>query len=245
MREFKSKNVMPQLAVREGAHGAQQPHPAIVIGGAPPVDGAVATYGTPDPAIVARDRDLRLRAMVDQYLDFVARVLRNAGTPDAEIDDEVQRTFITAARRLDDVRPGAEKGFLFKIALNLAAHARRTLARRREVLAEEAPERNETFPSPEQLTDQKRMRQVLDRVLDRMDESLRVVFVLYEFEEMNMSEIAEVLEIPRGTVASRLRRARGEFRERVAALEGVARGEQREPSGQVQRGDKEKDERKP
>ena len=29
-----------------------------------------------------------------------------------------------------------------------------------------------------------------------MDESLRVVFVLYEFEEMNMSEIADVLEIP-------------------------------------------------
>jgi len=221
MREFKSKNVMPQLAVRESAHGAPDPHPAIV-------SGAVETFGAPDPAVTARQRDVRLRAMVDRYLDFVARVLRNAGTPDAEIDDEVQRTFITAARRLDDVRPGAEKGFLFKIALNLAAHARRTLARRREVLAEEAPERNETFPTPEQLTDQKRMRQLLDRVLDRMDESLRVVFVLYEFEEMNMSEIADVLEIPRGTVASRLRRARGEFRERVAALEGLARGERGE-----------------
>jgi RNA polymerase sigma-70 factor (ECF subfamily) len=57
-----------------------------------------------------------------------------------------------------------------------------------------------------------------------MDESLRVVFVLYEFEEMNMSEIADVLEIPRGTVASRLRRARSEFRERVSALEGVVPG---------------------
>src|SRR5262249_30390813 len=227
MREFKSKPVMPQLAVREGAHGPPNPHPAIV-------SGAVATYGAPAPApaAVARDRDARLRGMVDRYVDFVARVLRNAGTPDAEIDDEVQRTFITAARRLDDVRPGAEKGFLFKIALNLAAHARRTLARRREVLAEEAPERNETFPTPEQLTDQKRMRQLLDGVLDRMDESLRVVFVLYEFEEMNMSEIADVLEIPRGTVASRLRRARAEFRERVAALEGLARGAQREQFGQ-------------
>lgn len=214
MRELKSKNAMPQLAVRENAPAdATNAHPAIV-------SGAVATYGPPATTIT-RDRDTRLRAMVDRYLDFVARVLRNAGTPDAEIDDEVQRTFITAARRLDDVRPGAEKGFLFKIALNLAAHARRTLARRREVLAEEAPERNETFPTPEQLTDQKRMRQLLDGVLDRMEESLRVVFVLYEFEEMNMSEIADVLEIPRGTVASRLRRARSEFRDRVAAMEGV------------------------
>jgi RNA polymerase sigma-70 factor (ECF subfamily) len=215
MRELKTKTAMPQLAVRASAPADAQP--AIV-------SGAVATFGGAAPA-AARDRDARLRDMVDRYVDFVARVLRNAGTPDAEIDDEVQRTFITAARRLDDVRPGAEKGFLFKIALNLAAHARRTLARRREVLAEEAPERNETFPTPEQLTDQKRMRQLLDGVLDRMDESLRVVFVLYEFEEMNMSEIADVLEIPRGTVASRLRRARAEFRERVAVLEGVAQGQ--------------------
>jgi RNA polymerase sigma-70 factor (ECF subfamily) len=214
MRELKTKNAMPQLAVR--ASTPADAHPAIV-------SGAVATY--PAAPAAARERDARLRDMVDRYVDFVARVLRNAGTPDAEIDDEVQRTFITAARRLDDVRPGAEKGFLFKIALNLAAHARRTLARRREVLAEEAPERNETFPTPEQLTDQKRMRQLLDGVLDRMDESLRVVFVLYEFEEMNMSEIADVLEIPRGTVASRLRRARAEFRERVAVLEGVVPGQ--------------------
>jgi RNA polymerase sigma-70 factor, ECF subfamily len=216
MRELKTKTAMPHLAVRENAQSDALP----VI-----VSGAVAAFpAVPPAANVARDRDARLRGMVDRYVDFVARVLRNAGTPDAEIDDEVQRTFITAARRLDDVRPGAEKGFLFKIALNLAAHARRTLARRREVLAEEAPERNETFPTPEQLTDQKRMRQMLDGVLDRMDESLRVVFVLYEFEEMNMSEIADVLEIPRGTVASRLRRARAEFRERVAAIEGVVPG---------------------
>src|SRR5262245_51604490 len=221
MRELKTKNAMPPFAARASAPA--DAHPAIV-------DGAVAQFGSvpSSGSGVVRDRDARLRGMVDRYVDFVARVLRNAGTPDAEIDDEVQRTFITAARRLDDVRPGAEKGFLFKIALNLAAHARRTLARRREVLAEEAPERNETFPTPEQLTDQKRMRQLLDGVLDRMDESLRVVFVLYEFEEMNMSEIADVLEIPRGTVASRLRRARAEFRERVAALEGLAQGLQRE-----------------
>jgi len=225
MRELKTKTVMPQLAARESAQ-----EDAIV--GALPAFPAAVPAGS---VAVARERDARLRGMVDRYIDFVARVLRNAGTPDAEIDDEVQRTFITAARRLDDVRPGAEKGFLFKIALNLAAHARRTLARRREVLAEEAPERNETFPTPEQLTDQKRMRQMLDGVLDRMDESLRVVFVLYEFEEMNMSEIADVLEIPRGTVASRLRRARAEFRERVAALEGLA---------PVVR-EREKDERKP
>jgi RNA polymerase sigma-70 factor (ECF subfamily) len=96
--------------------------------------------------------------MVDQHVDFVARVLRNAGTPSSDIDDEVQRTFIIAARRLDDVRPGAEKSFLFRIALNLAAHVRRTLARRREVSGDQAPERIEAFATPEQLTDRKSSR---------------------------------------------------------------------------------------
>jgi RNA polymerase sigma-70 factor (ECF subfamily) len=174
-----------------------------------------------------QEREGRLRGMVDQHLDFVARVLRNAGTPQAEIDDEVQRTFIIAARRLEDVRLGAEKSFLFRIALNLAAHVRRTMARRREVPGDEAPERVESVATPEQLTDRKRMRELLDRVLDQMDGSLRAVFVLHEFEELNMSEIAGVLGIPRGTVASRLRRARSEFRERVGALDGVSMRERK------------------
>lgn len=166
--------------------------------------------------------ETRLRAMVDSYIDFVARVLRNAGTPDADVDDAVQRTFITAANRLADIRVGAEKSFLLQIALHIAAHARRTVARRREVHADEAPEQVEAFATPEQLTDQKRARQMLDRVLDQMDADLRTVFVLYEFEELNMAEIATALRIPQGTVASRLRRARADFRQRVARLEGTS-----------------------
>ena len=174
----------------------------------------------PAQASQERDRQLRLRALVDTHVDFVARVLRNSGTPQAEIDDEVQRTFIVAARRLDDIRLGAEKSFLFRIAYNLAAHARRTAARRREVGSDQVPEQVERYATPEALTDQKRMRELLDRVLDQMEEPLRATFVLHEFEEMSTAEIAEALGIPRGTVASRLRRARSEFRERVAAIEG-------------------------
>ena len=190
---------------------------------------------SPGPLPVGRvdqnARNSRLRGLVDMHVDFVARVLRNSGTPHAEIDDEVQRTFIVAARRLDDIRPGAEKSFLFRIAFNLAAHARRTAARRREVAADQAPEQVERFATPEALTDQKRMRELLDGVLDKMDETLRATFVLHEFEEMSTAEIAEVLGIPRGTVASRLRRARCEFRERVAALEGFAGYVNREGQG--------------
>jgi RNA polymerase sigma-70 factor (ECF subfamily) len=180
----------------------------------------VASGVAASPRTAKTARDARLRWMVDEHIDFVARVLRNAGTPIAEMDDEVQRTFITAARRIDDVRPGAERSFLLQTALHVAAHARRTAARRREVLAEEAPEMVDTAQTPEQLTDQKRARQLLDRVLDQMSTDLRTVFVLYEFEELSMAEISDALGIPRGTVASRLRRARSDFRDRVRAVGG-------------------------
>jgi RNA polymerase sigma-70 factor, ECF subfamily len=171
------------------------------------------------------ERQMRLRRMVDTYVDFVARVLRNAGTPEADIDDDVQRTFIAVANRLDDIRAGAEKTFLLQTALRVAAHARRTVARRREVQSEVAPEVVDPTATPDQLMDQYRARQMLDNVLDGMSLDLRTVFVLYEFEELNMAEIAGVLGIPRGTVASRLRRARLDFHERVRALEGAANAE--------------------
>ncbi len=173
----------------------------------------------------ASERETRLRAMVDRYLDFVARVLRNAGTPEAEIDDDVQRTFIAVSNRLDDVRPEAEKSFLLQTALRMAAHARRTLARRREVHDSDAQMRIQVPMQPEQLLDQKRARELLDEVLETMAPDLRMVFVLYELEELSMIEISSALEIPQGTVASRLRRARADFRERVRALSPVPHAE--------------------
>jgi RNA polymerase sigma-70 factor (ECF subfamily) len=47
---------------------------------------------------------------------------------------------------------------------------------------------------------------------------LRAVFVLYELEQLTSAEIAELLQIPPGTVASRLRRARESFESCVARL---------------------------
>jgi RNA polymerase sigma-70 factor (ECF subfamily) len=201
---------MPQLEVAGDGLIA-----ALGIRALPIATGATTLHSVVSPS----EKNERLRRLVDQYIDFVARVLRNAGTPESEIDDDLQRTFITAANRLDDIRRGAEKSFLLQTALRVAAHARRTLARRREVPSDEPPEIMEALATPEQLTDQRQARAMLDRVLDQMDVDLRTVFVLHEFEELNMSEIANVLEIPRGTVASRLRRARLEFRERVIALQ--------------------------
>jgi len=55
----------------------------------------------------------------------------------------------------------------------------------------------------------------MDDALESLPIELRSVFVLYEMEEMTMAEIAELLGIPAGSVASRLRRARHHFHEYV------------------------------
>jgi RNA polymerase sigma-70 factor (ECF subfamily) len=172
-----------------------------------------------------RMREVRLRQLVDKHVGLVARVLRNAGTAQNDIDDDVQRVFIALSNRLGDVRLGAEKAFLVQTALNVAAHARRTAARRRETLTPCPTETGDLAAGPEEMAELGQVRRKLDRILSAMDADLRVVFVLFEFEEMTITEIAAILEIPTGTVASRLRRARSDFRERVAMAEWLPRTE--------------------
>lgn len=97
--------------------------------------------------------------------------------------------------------------------MNVARDERRTVARRREELRGEALD---DIPSialdPAEQLDQARARSLLDRALEALDADYRSVFALYELEELTMAEIASILDLPEGTVASRLRRARDEFR---------------------------------
>jgi RNA polymerase sigma-70 factor (ECF subfamily) len=73
-------------------------------------------------------------------------------------------------------------------------------------------------PLADSLLEQKRLREMLDGVLDSMPADLRAVFVLTELEGLSAREIAELLEVPPGTVASRLRRAREAFTQATASL---------------------------
>lgn len=174
---------------------------------------------------MGRSRDQRLRDLVLTEGDFLTRSLRNLGVVGGELDDCVQKVFLVAARRLDEVEPGKERAFLFACAQNTAAHFRRSLARKREVSDELLSGEASPEVGPERLTEQKRHRELLDRILETMDDSIRSVFVLHSFEEMTMAEIAALLDLPQGTVASRLRRAREIFKSAIARLESGDRRE--------------------
>jgi RNA polymerase sigma-70 factor (ECF subfamily) len=153
----------------------------------------------------------RLRAMIDQHFDFIWRQLRRLGLPADVADDAAQQVLIVASRKLHEIAEGRERSFLLGTAIRVASDMRRATARRHEVDGDDASEPADPAPRADELLDRHRARVVLDEVLAKMDLELRTVFMLFELEEMTMAEIAELLEVPPGTVASRLRRAREQF----------------------------------
>src|SRR5882724_12657236 len=161
------------------------------------------------------DAERRLNRLFEQNLDFVWRSLRRLGVPLATVDDATQQVWLIVAKRLPEIAVESERSFLFGTAMRIASDVRRSMLRRREVSNSSPPEVADPAPQAEELLERQRARSVLDQLLEDLPEELRVVFVLYELEEQTAAEIAELLGIPSGTAASRLRRARAEFEQIV------------------------------
>jgi RNA polymerase sigma-70 factor, ECF subfamily len=164
------------------------------------------------------DSSRRLRQLVDAHFPFVWRTLRRGGVSEADADDAAQRVFLTLSRRLAEIRPGAERAFIYAVAQGEASHLRRSYKRRAEVGQEPLEDRSTGRPRPDELVARGQALSHARRVLDDMEEPLRQVFVLFEVEDLSCQEIANVLSIPLGTVKSRLLRAREGFRARMAEL---------------------------
>jgi RNA polymerase sigma-70 factor (ECF subfamily) len=155
--------------------------------------------------------------MVVAHFDVVWRALRRLGVSPDAVDDMAQQVFLVASRKVDVIEAGGERAYLLGIAVRVASDARRAQRRRREVPQEDDDrlEPSTSLPSVEELVDQKRARELLDQMLATMPEELRQVFVLFEIEGVPIAQIAETLEIPVGTVGSRIRRARELFQKKV------------------------------
>ena len=161
------------------------------------------------PVVPAGRRQRVGRIFRDNYR-LVWRLLRRLGVNHDEVEDAVQQVFLIVAERLDDVRSTSERSFVYGTAIRVASNHRRRAAR--EALADSLDGHISPLPNPSELADHKRAREVLDLILSRMTEELRVAYVLFEIEGFTTPEIAELTGVPLGTAASRLRRARESFR---------------------------------
>jgi RNA polymerase sigma-70 factor, ECF subfamily len=176
------------------------------------------------PVAKGPDRDSVLRSLVADHFDFVWRSVRRIGLCPADADDVTQEAFVVASRKLEELLPGRERAFLLGTALRVASTFRRG-ARREQARRELAPPTTaDPFPAPDHLVESRSARERLDLVLGEIDLELRTVFVLFEVEELSVGEIADLVGLKPGTVASRLRRAREAFR---TAVERMARREAR------------------
>ena len=156
-----------------------------------------------------------LQRAVTEHFQFVWRCLRRFGVrPSDRVDDAAQRVFEIAVLKRAQIEPGGERSFLFRTARLVAYEEYR--AERRGTRERPDPEALGQAPAstatPEQVLEAREWRALLDAVLDALPEPSRTVFVLFELEECSLREIAELLELPQGTAASRLRRARAGFR---------------------------------
>jgi RNA polymerase sigma-70 factor, ECF subfamily len=157
---------------------------------------------------------------LQEHVATLWRIVARMGVPAHQVDDVLQETFITAARRSAGIEPGRERAFLIATATRLCANYRQRAHVRREVSLGETLEGYASGePDAEGLLIRKRLREQLDDALACLSAEQRAVFVLYELEGFSVPEIAEWLTLPLGTVASRLGRARSKFAEAVARVE--------------------------
>lgn len=166
-----------------------------------------------------RSREARLREAVLTHTDMMWRSARRFGVRERDIDDVLQRTWLVFASKLDEVRLGSERAYLVSVVARMASHARRSYVRHPEdLVSETVPLDPGEVPSAEELADRSVARRFLDEILDAMDDEARQVFVLFELEGLESAAIAELLQLPQGTVKSRLRRARELYEKRVTRL---------------------------
>lgn len=158
---------------------------------------------------------VRLERIFNAHHAAVWRALRRRGLTLDAAEDATQEAFLLAAERLSEIEPERERAFLIGTALRVA----HTLGRK-TVRWELDEDMDQRLSGIRDTSDTRADAQLCDLVMAKVDPELVEVFVLYELEGLTSPEIAELLAIPPGSVASRLRRAREQFR---SAAERVGR----------------------
>ena len=171
------------------------------------------------------EENLSAEALFRKHAPFVARFLLRLGVPKQDLEDVVQEVFLVVHNR-GGYRPdrgAAPQTYFAAVALRVASNFRRRKERHTRL---GGPADGELPPPPSTVTHDPwlhvQTNERLERAqsaLEALDDKARVVLVLYELEGMSCDRIAAILDLPVGTVYSRLHHARRRFRTAVARLE--------------------------
>ncbi|MEX2394488.1 MAG: sigma-70 family RNA polymerase sigma factor [Actinomycetota bacterium] len=164
------------------------------------------------------DAKRRFEELIVPEMPFLARIARTMSRSQAEADDLAQETLVKAFRAMDSFDGSYPRAWLARIARNTAIN--RDQRNREFLLADDGTV--EPDPAPEVITDPEdivlsaEIDDDLRRALEELPPAFRVLVQMVDVEDMTYKEAADALEIPIGTVMSRLHRARNRLRRSLA-----------------------------
>ncbi|MCA9121538.1 MAG: sigma-70 family RNA polymerase sigma factor [Planctomycetaceae bacterium] len=159
-------------------------------------------------------KPIRLRELVEQHYSAIYGYAYRLSGSVADAEDLTQQTFMIAHQKLHQVREEDKViGWLYTIARTSFLKSRRrqrpSAATNYELNVEEIPE---AFPRDSPFDEER-----LQAAINELDEDFKLCVTMFYYEELSYKEISDRLEIPIGTVMSRLARAKGRLRHAIAS----------------------------
>lgn len=153
-----------------------------------------------------------VQQLVDEYYTALYRYAYRLSGTASEAEDLTQEAFCKAQVQMAQLRdPGRAKSWLFSILRNAYLHRVRSQRQHRQISLDSAGDLAEPLPEPLPEVEPERLQQALAE----LPEVFRTPVILYYFEEFSYRDIAEQMDLPLGTVMSRLARAKGYLRARL------------------------------
>ncbi len=175
---------------------------------------------------MTNDEEAEFTALVQRQSRFAFRVAYAVLLNSHDAEDAVQETFLKLYRNGGWRNAHNERAFLARVAWRVAVDRRRSSgsplpdsSSRCNSVPVEAADPPSPQAGPEQTLLAANDHAVIHSMIDALPEELRLPLVLSAFDELNSRAIAAILNIPEGTVRTRLQRARQLLREKLAALQ--------------------------
>lgn len=171
------------------------------------LDSPAAAKGLDDsyqPVPDVRDDPVYFARLYDQYATDVLRVCYFYLSDREKAEDVCQDVFVRLMTTHPLLQPGREKSWLLKVALNRCRDLWRGAWLKRVILGSPT---FELIPAPDEFS-RRDDQQAMMAAINQLPATFKEVILLHYYQGMNIAEIAQMLELPEGTISSRLSRGR-------------------------------------